>query len=479
VRPSLLVVVSDDERQAHEDLSAREPKGDNLWLTGPNFTASDQPLARYLGRPVAEFLRVQAAGGIVLFLAAVIAMIWANSPWADVYESFWHTPISITFGTFEMSQDLQHWVNDGLMVIFFFVIGLEIKYELVSGHLRDSKAASVPAIAALGGMVVPALIYFLIVGTGEGSSGWAIPMATDIAFVVGVLALLGRRIPSAARVFLLTLAVADDIGAIIVIAVFYTADLSMGWLAVAVLAVLVIVVLRRLKVWSFPTYVLIALIAWFATYQSGVHATIAGVVVGLLTPARPLVQEFRARSYARQALADDVLTMEELERLRFLLRESVPVVARLQYVLHPFSAFVVLPIFALANAGVALDGGVLDEALRSPVTLGVAAGLLIGKVTGITLATWIAVRTGVGRLPSGANWPIAGGLGMVAGIGFTVALFITELSFPGADHLVDQAKVGVRGASVLAAVIGSTYLVLITRSDGAGPVSQPRQHDPG
>jgi NhaA family Na+:H+ antiporter len=440
------------------------PVDDDLWSSGPVFMSSDRALVRYLGRPVAEFLRIEAAGGVVLVIAAVLAMVWANSPWADTYQALWHTEVRLSFGSLELSEDLQHWVNDALMVFFFFVVGLEIKYELVSGHLRDARTAAVPIVAALGGMILPASIYFLVAGRGEGASGWGIPMATDIAFAVGVLGLLGRRIPPAARVFLLTLAIADDIGAIAVIAVFYTADLSFVWLGVAGVAFLTIVMLRRLRVWSLQLYVVVAVVAWFATYQSGVHATIAGVLLGLLTPAVPLLQERHARRYAQQALEDNELTMDELDRLRFLLRESVPVVTRLQSALHPFSSYVVLPVFALANAGITFEEGVLGEALRSEVALGVAAGLLVGKVAGITFATWLAVRSGLGRLPEATSWPMVAGLGLLGGIGFTVALFITGLSFPGAEHLVADAKVGVMGASVVAAVVGLLYLLAITRS---------------
>lgn len=435
-----------------------------IWRQGPSFIASDRALAKYLGRPVAEFLRVEAAGGVLLLVAAAVAMLWANSAWADSYEALWHTPIGVNIGSLELSEDLQHWVNDAAMVMFFFVVGLEIKYEIVSGHLRDPRAAAVPIIAALGGMIVPALIYFLIAGQGEGAAGWGIPMATDIAFAVGVLALLGRRIPSAARVFLLTLAIADDIGAILVIAVFYTADLSLGWLAVAALALLLIVLLRGMRVWSMHVYVVVGIVAWFATYQSGVHATIAGVIIGLLTPARPLLQESYARRYMRRALDDNRITMEELTHLRFLLHESVPVVARLQKALHPFSSYVVLPVFALANAGVRLEEGVLHDALRSDVTLGVVAGLLLGKVIGISVATWLAVRSGVGRLPHGTTWPMVVGLGMVGGIGFTVSLFVAGLSFPADEQLIGDAKAGILVASVLAAAIGSAFLMAVTRS---------------
>ena len=451
----------------------RRGPDDDLWRDGPVFIDSDRPLARYVGRPVAEFLRVEAAGGVLLLLAAIVAMVWANSAWAESYDALWHTRLGITVGSFEMAEDLQHWVNDALMVIFFFVVGLEIKYEFVAGHLRDPKAASVPIIAAFGGMAVPALLYFLIVGQGEGASGWGIPMATDIAFAVGVLGLLGRRIPSPARVFLLTLAIVDDIGAIAVIAVFYTADLSFGWLACAAIAFLAVVVLRKLRVWSMPVYVVVGVVAWFATYQSGVHATIAGVILGMLAPARPLLQESVARGYARRALADHHFTVEELDRLRFLLRESVPTVARLQNRLHPLSSYVVLPIFALANAGIDLGGGVLGDALDSKVTLGVAVGLVLGKVVGITAASWLAIKARLGRLPHETSWPMLVGLGVVGGVGFTVSLFITGLSFPGNEQLVADAKVGVLGGSVVAAALGTVVLLVSSRSRRAAAVEEP------
>jgi Na+:H+ antiporter, NhaA family len=435
---------------------------EELWREGPRLIDSERPVARYLWRPVAEFLRVEAAGGVLLVVAAVIAMVWANSPWSGSYDALWHTPVSLEIGSLRLHGDLAHWVNDALMVIFFFVVGLEIKYELVAGHLRDPKAASVPIIAALGGMIVPAVLYALIAGR-EASSGWGIPMATDIAFAVGVLGLLGRRIPSAARVFLLTLAIADDIGAIVVIAVFYTADLRLAWLALAGLMFLTIIVLRRLRVWIIPVYVVLGVVAWFATYQSGVHPTIAGVIVGLLTPARPLLQESVARRHIREALADDEITAEELNSMRFLLLESVPITARLQTLLHPFSSYVVLPVFALANAGIHLGGGALEAAVTSVVTAGVAVGLVVGKVLGITGATWLAVRSGLGRLPRATTWPMMVGLGMVGGVGFTVSLFITGLSFPDNPAFAEEAKVGIVAGSVVAAVLGVAWLALVTR----------------
>ncbi|MGH3355128.1 MAG: Na+/H+ antiporter NhaA [Nocardioidaceae bacterium] len=444
------------------DEFAARPDDDGIWRTGPIWMASDRRLARFVGRPIAGFLRVEAAGGIVLLLAAVVAMLWANSPWAGSYDALWGTEVAIRLGPVEIAEDLRHWVNDALMVVFFFVVGLEIKYELVSGELRDPKAASVPIVAALGGMLVPAAIYAAFNAGGPGSAGWGIPMATDIAFAVGVLSLLGRRIPAPARVFLLTLAIVDDIGAIVVIAVFYTADLSMGWLAAAAGGLLLIVALRSIRVWSMSVYVVVGFVVWFATYQSGVHATIAGVALGLLAPALPLLDQAQSREYAREAIADEYLDAQELRRYRFLLGESVPVAERLGSQLHPWSSYAVLPVFALANAGITLSGDTLVAALTAPVTAGVAVGLLVGKPIGITLATWVAVRTGIGRLPGRTSWAMMMGLGVVAGIGFTVSLFVTGLSFADGSPLADDAKVGILGASLLAALIGSALLILTT-----------------
>ncbi|MGN0064305.1 MAG: Na+/H+ antiporter NhaA [Nocardioides sp.] len=433
---------------------------DDIWLDGPTYIESDRVLAR-VGRPLREFLRIEAAGSVLLLLAAAVALVWANSPWGDGYDAFWHATVTVDLGFVEISESLLHWVNDALMVVFFFVVGLEIKYELVKGDLRDPRAAALPVVAALGGMVVPALLYVLLTSGGEGAHGWGIPMATDIAFAVGVLGLLGRRIPSAARLFLLTLAIADDIGAIVVIAVFYTSDLALGWLAAALALLALMVLLRRLRVWTTSVYVGVGVVLWFCLLQSGVHATLAGVAVGLLTPTVPLLRESVARSHLRHALADNQLDASELRRLNFLLNHAVSPAERLQTSLHGLSAYVVLPVFALANAGVSLAGA--GEALTSGVALGVVAGLVLGKPLGITLCTWLAVRLGVGRLPQGTSWPMVVGLGSVAGIGFTVSLFITGLSFPGHEELAAAAKIGILLASGLSALIGMTLLWLATR----------------
>jgi NhaA family Na+:H+ antiporter len=444
---------------------------DDVWNTGPSYLASNKPLARLVARPIREFLRVEAAGSVLLLVAAVVALIWANSPAASSYDAFWHTPIGFQVGSFGIEESLQHWVNDALMVIFFFVVGLEIKYELVNGDLRDPKTAALPIIAAVGGMLVPAGAYALIAGGDGAGAGWGIPMATDIAFAVGVLGLLGRRIPSALRLFLLTLAIVDDIGAIIVIAVFYTTSLHLWWLALAIGLLVVMFGLQKARVWSIPVYAVLGFVAWFALLQSGVHATLSGVAIGLITPAKALLNEDVARRYARQALVDHHLDPEELGRLRFLIGESVPMVERLQSALHPLSSYVVLPVFALANAGVALGG--IGDALSSPVALGIMAGLVLGKPLGIVLASFIAVRLGLGKLPERSTWPMLAGVGCVAGVGFTVSLFIAGLSFPGSVALSDDAKVGILVASVVAAALGVVVLLLATARQGVVRKEEP------
>ena len=447
----------------------RDPRFDDLWRSGPVYIASNRPLAR-VARPVREFLRVEAAGSILLLLAAAAALLWANSPFAESYDALWHTHLVLDVGPLHLDESLQHWVNDALMVIFFFVVGLEIKYELVNGDLRDPKTAALPIIAAVGGMVVPAGIYFALNPAGsDGGAGWGIPMATDIAFAVGVLGILGRRIPSAARLFLLTLAIVDDIGAILVIAVFYTSDLSLTWLAIAVGLLAAMVVARLLRVWTVVVYAILGVGTWFALLESGVHATLAGVAIGLLAPATALLNEEVAREHARDALRDNMLDPDELAKLRFLLKESVSVVERLISALHPLSAYVVLPVFALANAGVEL--GAIGKVFAEPVGLGIILGLVLGKPVGIFLASFAAVRLGVARLPEHTSWSMVLGLGAVAGIGFTVSIFIAGLSFPGADLLTEEAKIAILLASLIAAVVGVALLLAATRGRTAEDVA--------
>ena len=441
----------------HDDPST----GDDLWEAGPSYLASNKPLARLVARPVREFLRVEAAGSLLLLLAAAIALVWANSPLAESYDALWHTHLTLDVGPLHLDESLQHWVNDALMVIFFFVVGLEIKYELVNGDLRDPRTAALPIIAAVGGMLVPAGLYLALNPPGsDGADGWGIPMATDIAFAVGVLGILGRRIPSAARLFLLTLAIVDDIGAILVIAVFYTADLSLTWLAIAIGLLAAMVVARILRIWATVVYAILGVGVWFALLESGVHATLAGVAIGLLAPAGPLLKEEVARRHAARALRDHTLDPDELAKLRFLLKESVSVVERLQSTLHPVSAYVVLPVFALANAGVEL--GAIGDVFTEPVGLGIVLGLVVGKPVGILLASFLAVRTGLGKLPDHTSWSMVLGLGAVGGIGFTVSIFIAGLAFED-QALIDQAKLGILVGSVASAGLGATLLLALKR----------------
>ena len=419
---------------------------------------SDRRLARRVGRPMLHFLHYQAGGGIVMLAATALALVWANSPWRDSYHALLDSHTRVEFGgLLVLDERLEEWVNDALMVVFFFVVSLEIKRELVVGALRKPSAAALPAIAALGGMAAPAVIYALVNAGGEGAAGWGIPMATDIAFAVGVVSLLGRSVPGSLKVFLLTLAVVDDIGAIVVIAVFYTSDISMIWLAVSGGIVLLLVVMRLARLWYTPVYLAVGVVFWLALFESGIHATIAGVVMGMFAPARPLMGRTGPSPLLQRSLSEGSLDAASARRALFEVRERVSVADRIVDELRPWTSFVIVPVFALANAGVELSPGALGEALRSPVTVGIVLGLVLGKLAGVASFTWLAVRLGLCELPQGATWPKIAGIGGVAGIGFTVSLFITNLAF-GSTEITDQAKIGILAASVIAALAGAAIL---------------------
>ena len=371
-----------------------------------------------LPRVVREFFETEVAGGVVLLVAAVVALAWVNSPFGDSYERLWHTEVSIRVGRFAIAEDLRHWVNDALMAIFFFVVGLEIKRELVTGELRTWRQASTPAIAAIGGMVVPAAVYLAINVGRPGANGWGIPMATDIAFALGVAALLGRRVPTGLKLFLLTLAIVDDIGAITVIAIFYSSDVQPLALVAAGGVLAGMGILRSLRVTWMPAYVILGALVWLAIFQSGVHATIAGVILGLLAPARPLTPASVAREWA-ESLSDEP-SPEETRQMTALARTTSSVAERLQLSLHPFSSLFIVPVFALANAGVRLEGDALDAAGAGQVAVGVGAALVIGKLVGVTGGAYLAVRLRVGALPPGVSWRHVVGAAGLAGIGFTV-----------------------------------------------------------
>ncbi len=411
--------------------------------------------------PINRFLHVEAASGIVLLAATLVALVLANSPAADGFLAFWTTPVEFSFGSLELRHSLQHWINDGLMAIVFFVIGLEVKRELVIGELRDLRVAALPIAAALGGMIAPAAIY-LVLQLGEpGQAGWGIPMATDIAFVVGCLALLGPRVPRGFRVLLLSLAIADDIGAILVIAIGYTEGIHLGALAVGALLLLLILCLQRLGVRSVGLYSVCGIGVWFAFHESGVHATIAGVILGLMTPARAYLSETLFGNMLRRV--EEVLSGEwesvsdrpsRVHRFRRATRETVSPLEYLELVLHPWVSFIIMPLFALANAGVAVT---LSD-FGDPVAIAVAAGLVVGKPLGILLLSWLAIRLGLAKLPDGVGWAALLGGGLLAGIGFTMALFIAGLALDGPT--LDAAKVGILGASAVAAILA---MVVLTR----------------
>lgn len=432
---------------------------------------SERPAARLVAQPIERFLALESGGAALLMVGAVAALIWANVAGGS-YDGFWSTKVEFDLAGFAFEEDLLHLVNDLLMAIFFYVVALEVKRELVHGSLRDPASAAVPVAAALGTMIGGALVYVAVNIDGGELRGWAVPIATDIAFALGALGLVGRRAPRELRVFLLTLAVVDDLGTILVIAIFFSGGIAIGWLAGAVGTVAAIVVLQRIHIRYMPVYVALAVLLWVTVFESGVHATIAGVVLGFLTPAvgfhpRRETGEVIAGQLDEIAQARDSevgeATMWEVSRLA---RESVSPLARMETQLHPWSAYVVLPVFALANAGVALSGDALGDAITSQVGLGIILGLVVGApVVGFLLA-WGVVRLTPARLPDRLDWPTIGALTPLKGIGFTVAIFISVLAFDS-ETAQEQAKLAILLASALAGIVGVSALVLRHRLLGA------------
>ncbi len=448
----------------------------NTWAT------SDRLIPKTFVRPFLVFTRVEASSGIILLIAAILAIIWANSGFSDTYFAILDEHLEVTFGGFHLDESVLHLINDGLMAIFFFVVGLEIKRELVIGDLRDPKTAALPVMAALGGMIVPALVYvaFTINEPNGVVHGWGIPMATDIAFALGIVALLGSRVPPAAKLFLLALAIADDIGAITVIALFYTTDLELGYLAAAIGGLVVVWIAQRVNIRALIFYIPLAFVIWYFTLESGVHATLAGVALGFLTPARPYFKprEFDARARAILDLhplepdspaAQERADHEVVEMIQTA-QESISPLNRLEHNLVGWSSYVIVPVFALANAGVDFRQVSITEALTSAVALGVALGLVLGKIFGISLFTFIAVRTGLGRLPRDVTWTHVVGLAAVAGIGFTVSLFVASLAFADPET-VDLAKVGIFSGSLAAGIVGALVLLRTEKKEQPAPTT--------
>jgi NhaA family Na+:H+ antiporter len=417
----------------------------------------------------ARFAHSQAFGSALLLGATVAALFLANSRWAEVYFGYLHTKVGLSWGSATFALSVQHWINDLLMVVFFFVVGLEIKRELVAGQLSTVRRAAVPVVAAFGGMVVPALVYAWFNPAGDAAAGWGIPMATDIAFALGVLALFGRRVPIGLKVFLTALAIVDDLGAVLVIAIFYSSRISWPGLAVAAAFLAAIALANRSRVGHPVVYVALAMGVWAGVLASGVHATVAGVLVAMVVPIRSRLnpREFldltedrlsrlRSARLTRDSLLEDRWQLDAISDLRRVASAMRPPGLALEETLHPFVAFVILPLFAFFNAGVAVAGN-LGEGLRHPIGLGVLLGLVLGKQVGVTVFTWLAVMLGRAERPEGVTWSQIYGGACLAGIGFTMSMFVDQLAFSDPAN-VDRAKVGILCASVVAAAWGAGVL---------------------
>ena len=419
-----------------------------------------------LFRSLQRFLALETAGGLLLLACAVVALVWANSPWSDAYHHFFHTYITVGFGDFQIKHSLLHWINDGLMALFFFVVGLEIKREVLVGELRSPRQAALALAGALGGMIVPALLYTAVAMGTEGAAGWGIPMATDIAFALGVLMLMGKRAPLSLKIFLTALAIADDLGAVLVIALFYTAELNLPALLGGLAVVVLLFGIARFGIRQTWPYAVGGLAVWLLFLLSGVHATVAGVLVALTIPASRWIDEsdFAQRMQASldqfrkgldaEAKDPDASQRDAMHDMEVALRAADAPLFRMEHALHGWVALFILPLFALGNAGVTFAGG-LD--LGHPVTLGVLLGLIVGKPIGVLLLSWLAVKTKLAVLPGDVSWKQMAGVACLTGIGFTMSLFIATLAF-GEGALLDAAKVGILGASLVSGVLGWVLL---------------------
>jgi NhaA family Na+:H+ antiporter len=448
---------------------------DGPWDLDSLVAEIEKPLGVQVRLIFQQFTRLQASGGILLLAAAALALIWANSPWGQSYFELWETYLAIELGSLALKETLLHWINDGLMVIFFFVVGLEIKREVLVGELASPRRAALPLVAAVGGMVLPAGIYIAFNLGRRGEAGWGIPMATDIAFVLGILTLFGSRVPVSLKVFFTALAIADDLGAVLVLAIFYSGEILWAALGVGALFLAALVVLNRMHVRRPLPYALLGIGLWLAFLQSGVHPTIAGVLLALTIPAR---RQVRAEAFMAQCTAAlsglGSGNSHEMGRRQQAAAQTLEVIAeriqtplqRLERTLNPWVAYLVVPVFALSNAGVELGGNLL-EALTQPVSLGIILGLLLGKSVGITLFSWLAVKAGIADLPYSVSWPQLFAASWLAGIGFTMSLFIASSAFEQ-PALLALAKMDILIASALAAAIGFTLITVTSpKQEGA------------
>ncbi len=414
-----------------------------------------------LTKPFVRFLQIEAAAGAVLLLFTVAALALSNSPWAHLFENAWETPIGLQLGSLEFARSLREWINDGLMTLFFFLVALELKRELVLGELNNPRKTALPIAAALGGMLVPSALYLALQWGQPGETGWGTVMATDTAFVIGCLALLGSRIPQSLRVFMLSLAIVDDIGAILVVAIGYSSHIAWGALALAALGVAIVRAMTALGIRGFQLYFLVGGFIWLAVDASGIHATVTGVILGLLTPARRWVSDERLYAILGQVVAHPdseersgkTQNRQTLQAAEVAARETLSPVERLEIGLHPWVGFVIMPLFAFANAGLPLS----MDYLGNSVTLAVFVGFTLGKPIGVLMFSWLAERAGIAIRPPELSWRLLAGGGLLAGIGFTMALFIANLAF--SNGLIDSAKLGIFLASVFSAVAGLALLM--------------------
>jgi len=454
--------------------------------TSSHKTVNDNALERIFRQaltPFEKFIQWESASGLMLMAAAVIAMVLANSALAHSFHHLWETPLSLSVGDWTLQKTLHHWINDGLMALFFFLVGLEIKNEVMAGDLATPRQAALPMIAALGGMVVPAALFFAVNQGSEFAVGWGIPMATDIAFAVGVMTLLGSRIPKALLMFLVALAIVDDLGAVVVIAVFYTENLQTDALLVASGLLAIMAIMNAANVRSPMPYIILGVLLWYAVLQSGVHATVAGVLTAFMIPAssrytqtgfsqhvRQLMDRFDKDGQSgssTQSLLENKSQLHLLETLQSGLHAIQPPLVRLEHMLAMPVAFLIVPLFAMANAGVAVQLGDLATTFSHPVVVGILLGLVVGKPLGITLFSWLAVRSGLARLPDGVHMGHIFGAGLIAGIGFTMSIFIDQLSFESNPHVLDLAKTAILAASVLAALLGAAWFILTSPAEKA------------
>jgi NhaA family Na+:H+ antiporter len=429
-----------------------------------------------ISTPFEHFLHAQTTTGLVLMIMTVLALILANTPLTESYSSFFHTKIDLHIASWKLSHSIHHWINDGLMAIFFFMIGLEIKREILVGELSSFKDALLPILTAIGGMVLPALIYMAINNGGEGANGWGIPMATDIAFAISALILLGKRVSPALVTFLVALAIVDDLGAVIVIAIFYTDQIQYLPLILSGISFLVMVTFNRIGIHMILPYFIMGLFMWFFMLESGVHATIAGVIAAMAIPSKPKYTPVDFTTYTKDLLSEydsypvatDHMMHERQKGILLNIKDSVDLVgspaARLEHDLHLPVALIVIPLFALANAGISIDFSSVGETIMGDVSLGIIAGLILGKVIGIAGVAWVAVKLGIAKLPKDSSMSQVFGVAFLGGIGFTMSIFVADLAFLGNESLIFQAKIGILSASLLSGLMGYIWLRYISKS---------------